>query len=146
MRLTRAAEYGVRCVLYLCGAGKGRVVSRKELAREMAIPEQFLGKLARQLARQGILEITQGSRGGLRILHSPGEITLLEVVEAIEGEILLNDCLMYPGYCSRDRVCAVHPVWERARENLRATLREADFSTLLQKECGSAAPQGKDPA
>jgi Rrf2 family iron-sulfur cluster assembly transcriptional regulator len=134
MRLTRAGEYGVRCILFLAGNGQGNVVGRKEIAKAMAIPEQFLGKIAQQLARSGFIEIIQGARGGYRLLLPPDKITLLDVIEAVTGEIFLNDCVMRPDSCFRSPTCSIHRVWEKAKNQLRETLREATFAKMLKEE------------
>ena len=140
MRLTRAGEYAVRCVLYLSSCPPKEVVSRKAVAEAMDIPEQFLGKIAQQLARSGVVEIVQGARGGFRLLRPPEKLTLLEVVEATIGEIFLNDCLMNPGICMRSQACAVNKVWEKARDDLRKTLGRATFKSLLESQsCMSPA-------
>ena len=91
----------------------------------MDIPGQFLGKIAQQLARAGYIEIIQGARGGLKLVVSPEKLTLLDVVETVIGEIFLNDCLLRPDSCNRSNSCAAHRVWFKARNQLRATLREA---------------------
>jgi Rrf2 family protein len=134
MRLTRAGEYAVRCVLYLSARSPDAVTPKREVAQGMEIPEIFLGKVAQQLARAGILEIVQGAKGGFRLLRSPEEVTLLEVVEAVVGEIFLNDCLLKSSSCSRVQSCTVHQVWTKARRQLRETLREATFAQLLTEE------------
>ncbi len=134
MRLPRAGEYAVRCALYLAAQEQGKVVTRKEIAKAMEVPDQFLGKVAQQLARSGFIEIIQGPKGGYRLLVSPKKLTLLEVVEAMLGEIYLNDCVMNPGSCVRNASCAVYLVWEKARNQLRQTLREATFDKLLNEE------------
>lgn len=134
MRITRAGEYAVRCVLYMSGRDKKQIISRKEISTEMEIPDQFLGKIAQQLARSGLLEIVQGAKGGYRLLLGPDKITLLDVVEAVSGEIFLNDCIMNPDSCKRSSSCAVNAVWEKAREQLRATLRDATFDKLLKED------------
>lgn len=133
MRLTRAGEYAVRCVLYLASQGVGALCARKEIARQMDIPDQFLGKIAQQLARAGAIEIVQGARGGFRLVVAPEELTLLEVVEAVIGEIFLNDCVMRPESCNRSHACAVHCVWAKAKDQLRQTLQEATFARILQE-------------
>lgn len=133
MRLTRAGEYAVRCVLFLASQGTGKIVKRKLVAREMDIPDQFLAKIAPQLARAGILEIVQGARGGLRLILAPEEVSLLDVVEAVIGEIFLNDCIVRPESCNRSSACSVHLVWEKARDQLRQTLREVSFAELLRQ-------------
>jgi Rrf2 family protein len=133
MRLTRAGEYGVRCILYLSSKGVGVLCTRKQIAAAMDIPGQFLGKIAQQLARAGYIEIIQGARGGLKLVVSPEKLTLLDVVETVIGEIFLNDCLLRPDSCNRSNSCAAHRVWFKARNQLRATLREATFADLLNE-------------
>jgi Rrf2 family iron-sulfur cluster assembly transcriptional regulator len=132
MRLTRAGEYGIRCVLYMATKGQGKIVNRREIALEMDIPDQFLSKIAQQLARAGIIEIQQGPKGGLRLLKSPVNISLLEVIEAVIGEIFLNDCILNPNVCGRSDTCKVHSVWEKARNQLRNTLQNADIASLVK--------------
>jgi Rrf2 family transcriptional regulator, iron-sulfur cluster assembly transcription factor len=134
MRITRAGEYAIRCVMYMSRMERNRILSRKEVSEHMDIPDQFLGKIAQQLARAGIMEIIQGAKGGYRLLKRPKDINLLDVVETVTGEIFLNDCLMNPGSCTRSSSCAINAVWEKARNQLRATLREEDFEKLSSKE------------
>ena len=134
MRLTRAGEYAVRCVLYLARRGQGALVSRKEVAEEADIPGQFLAKIAQQLARQGIIEILQGAGGGYRLLAEPDQVTMLEVIECIIGEISLNDCVIRPESCSNSSICAVHRVWNQAQVLLRDHLGGVTFADLLDEE------------
>jgi Rrf2 family protein len=130
MRLTRAGEYAVRCMMYLSCLGVNKVGSRLEIAQAMDIPAQFLGKIAQQLARAGYIEIIQGPKGGFRLLVPPEKVTLLGVIEAVIGEIFLNDCLMRPESCHRSPTCTVYQVWHKARRQLRQTLEQATFATL----------------
>ncbi|HIJ78398.1 MAG: Rrf2 family transcriptional regulator [Desulfobulbaceae bacterium] len=140
MKLTRAGEYGVRCVLYLAKQDKERLVSRKEIAAKTDVPPPFLAKIAQQLAKAGIIEIQQGATGGYRLLLSPAKITLLAVIEAIIGEISLNTCVTRPGACKASAGCTVHRVWNKARSQLRATLQEADFATLAREDSCCLSP------
>lgn len=133
MRLTRAGEYAVRCMMYLSCLGVGNIGSRKEIAQAMDIPAQFLGKIAQQLARAGYLEIVQGPKGGFRLMVAPEKVTLLGVVEAVIGEIYLNDCLMRPDSCYRSPTCTVYEVWKTARRQLRQTLEQTTFAGLLKE-------------
>ncbi|HYA02278.1 MAG TPA: Rrf2 family transcriptional regulator [Syntrophobacteria bacterium] len=121
-------------MLYLSARSQEDVIPRREIAQAMEIPGVFLGKIAQQLARAGIVEIMQGARGGFRLLRSPEKVTLLDVVEAVVGEIFLNDCLLTTRSCSRVERCTVHQVWTKARRQLRETLREATFAQLLKEE------------
>lgn len=140
MRLTRAGEYAVRCVLYLAKKGKDVLVSKKEIAAKTDTPPQFLAKIAQQLAKSAIIEIQQGAGGGYRLIVEPKNISLLEVIEAIIGVISLNDCVSRPESCPSSTTCTVHQVWNRANRQLRDTLREADFATLANEEACCLLP------
>jgi Rrf2 family protein len=120
--------------LYLACQPAGQVVASRQVAQAMEIPQQFLGKIAQVLGRAGILEIGQGSRGGLSLARPPKEITLLMVVEAAEGELTLNQCLLHSHDCGRSGMCAVHRVWDEARQALRGVLGKANFAALAAQE------------
>ncbi len=132
MRLTRAGEYAIRCIMYLSYKGKGKLVSKKEIAAKCAIPTHFLSKIAQELQKAKILEIKQGPRGGFVLTKDPSELTLLEVIEAIIGEIYLNDCIARPEMCEASNICAVHKVWQKARRELRNILNSVTFDKLVK--------------
>lgn len=130
MMLTKAGEYAVRCMVFLAGKGELDVVPRREIAEAMDIPGPFLAKIAQDLSRAGLIQIVQGARGGHRLLKPASRITLLDVIEAVEGEIFLNECLCRPESCGRSGHCGVHNVWKEAREGLRRTLGGATLDQL----------------
>ena len=130
MRLTKEGEYAVRIVLFLAARADGQAANRKLIAEKMDIPYHFLGKIGPKLAAAGLIEIIQGSKGGYRLNRPAGDITLLDVVEAVEGEILLNDCVIKPEVCNRTSFCPVHQAWSEAREMLRKTLAAANFEQM----------------
>jgi len=134
MRLTRAAEYAIRCMVYLARQGTGVLTARQEISRRAEIPTHFLAKIAQDLARAGFIEIRQGAKGGFVLLREPNEISLLEVVETMIGEISLNDCVARPSSCRVTCSCAVHRVWTEARNQLRQTLAAVDFAQLVAEE------------
>ena len=135
MRLTRAGEYAVRCVMCLArNGGTESVVSRQLVSECGDIPPHFLAKIAQQLSRAGIIEILQGARGGYRLVIPPEKLSLLCVIEAIIGEIFLNDCVIRPESCHASSSCAVNNVWLQARNQLRETLERVTFAKLLQEE------------
>jgi Rrf2 family protein len=131
MRLTRAAEYAIRCMMYLAKQGPGVLTSRQEIARQADIPTHFLAKIAQDLAKAGLVEIRQGARGGFILRKNPATISLLTVVETMIGEISLNDCVARPAGCKVSYHCAAHRVWLDARDQLRDTLRQVSFAQLI---------------
>jgi Rrf2 family iron-sulfur cluster assembly transcriptional regulator len=147
MRLTRAGEYAVRCVMCLAKyGGTEKVVSRQDVAAYGNIPSHFLAKIAQQLSRAEIIEILQGARGGYRLLVPPAKLSLLEVIEAIIGEIFLNDCVIRPESCHASSSCAVNNVWMQARNQLRETLGQVTFAKLLEEESCCILQNGIQPS
>jgi Rrf2 family protein len=132
MRLTRAAEYAVRCMVYLAAKGPGVLASKQDIALSGDIPPHFLAKIAQELAKAGMIEIRQGAKGGFVLLREPWEVNLLEVIETIIGEISLNDCVARPGSCNAVGGCAVHRVWMQVRDQLRESLRQVTFDQLIK--------------
>ena len=142
MEITRATEYAVRCVLHLALEPRDRVVPKREIAAAREIPEQFLSKIAQRLARAGVIRIHQGARGGYELVVPAGRVTLLQVVEAGEGPLSLNKCVMHTRSCPRTCVCAAHRVWSEARRQLRDTLARTSFADLAAQEGPPTRPGG----
>jgi Rrf2 family protein len=134
MRLSKAGEYAIRCMFYLSQQAFGALCSRRVVASEMDIPDQFLGKIAQQLSRAGLIEIVQGAKGGFRLIRSPEQISLLDVIEAVVGPVFLNDCVLRPQSCHRSPYCTVHAAWQRICEQLKNELRAVRFSDLTHPD------------
>ncbi len=130
MQITRQADYAIRAVRYLSKQGLNQRSATSTVAREMKIPPSFLAKIISQLSIAGLLHTSRGARGGVSLAYAPGEISLLDVVEAIDGPILLNECVGDPGNCQFSEDCAMHPIWTEAQEMLVKRLRETTFATL----------------
>lgn len=146
MKITRAADYAIRCVLHLAKKPPREVVSRREVAEAMDIPVAFLGKIAQGLAKAGLVVVRQGAKGGYQLAKPPGRITLLDVVEALDGEIEVNDCLARPEECGRMPSCRVHRALIDIRTALRRSLEAVTFEDLAKgDECpGTAAWRGSE--
>ncbi|MDD3815955.1 MAG: Rrf2 family transcriptional regulator [Desulfocapsaceae bacterium] len=134
MRLTRAGEYAIRCMVYLAYKGQGVLVVKQEIAAQADIPGPFLAKIVQNLARAHLIEIRQGPKGGYILMKDPAEISLLEVVEVMIGKIQLNDCVGRPGFCEASGRCRVHRVWEDASAQLRQHLAGVTFAELSRDE------------
>jgi Rrf2 family protein len=106
-------------------------------SQEQRIPPSFLAKIISQLSIAGLLHTSRGARGGVMLARDPKDITLLEVVEAIDGPIQLNECVADDGVCSFDESCPIRSVWCEAQEDLVARLRQTDFGQLLAKSAQS---------
>ena len=131
MQITRQADYAVRAILHLAQVKNGDRTSTSTIAKEQGIPPSFLAKIISQLSITGLLHTLRGARGGVTLARDPGEITLLDVIEAIDGPIQLNECVGDHGVCTFDTGCPLRSVWCHAQEELVTRLRNTDFAQLL---------------
>jgi len=132
MQITRQADYAVRAVLYLARNTDQRTATSL-IAEEQRIPPSFLAKIVSQLSIAGLLHTSRGARGGVVLAREAKEITLLEVIEAIDGPIQLNECVGDNGTCSFDENCPLRPIWCEAQEELVGRLKGTSFADMLAK-------------
>jgi Rrf2 family protein len=133
MQITRQADYAVRAVLYLARIGLTERAATSTVAVEQRIPPSFLAKIISQLSIAGLLHTSRGARGGVTLARDPKEISLLEVIEAIDGPIQLNECVGEDADCSFDEDCPLRSVWCDAQEMLVKRLRGTNFHMLLER-------------
>ncbi len=133
MQITRQADYAVRAVLHLAQMKNSERAATSIVAKEQRIPPSFLAKIISQLSIAGLLHTSRGARGGVTLAREPKDITLLEVIEAIDGPIQLNECVGSDGLCTFDEGCPIKSVWCEAQEELVARLKKTDFGQLMAK-------------
>ncbi len=138
MQITRQADYAVRAVYYLTTLGPGSRAATSKIAEEQHIPPSFLAKIVSQLSVAGLLHTSRGARGGVSLARDPKSISLLDVVEAIDGPILLNECVGEDGVCSFDEECPMRPIWCDAQKDLVARLKSTNFSQLGTQPAAAA--------
>ena len=131
MQITRQADYAVRAVLHLAKVGNSERSATSTIAKEQNIPPSFLAKIISQLSIAGLLHTSRGARGGVTLARDPKDITLLEVVEAIDGPIQLNECVGDSGICTFDNHCPIKPVWCDAQDDLVKRLKATNFADML---------------
>ncbi len=130
--ISRRADYGVRAML--CLAEKGSASSR-EIAKAMHIPVKFLPHIFADLSKAGLVSSSRGSRGGARLAKPAGEITLRNVVEAIEGPVALNQCLLDAKFCCRSAKCPVRKVWAKAQGEMVSVLGKTTLNDMAKRGC-----------
>jgi len=138
MQITRQADYAVRAVLYLAQLGSDQRAATSQIAQEQQIPPSFLAKIVSQLSVAGLLQTSRGARGGVSLARPPEQIALLEVVEAIDGPILLNECVSPSGTCIVGDVGPMKPVWCDGQAALVYRLPTTTFNNLLRNGSESA--------
>lgn len=131
MQITRQADYALRAMLYLAAMEPSQRTATRHIAEQKEIPPSFLAKIISQLSIAGLIHTSRGARGGVTLARQPGEITVLEVVEAIDGPITLNECTLYPGSCPFGENCPMRPMWCDAQAELVERLRGTTFADVL---------------
>ncbi len=132
MQITRQADYAVRAVYHLTKLGSESRAATSQIAEEQHIPPSFLAKIISQLSVAGLLHTSRGARGGVSLARNPEEISLLDVVEAIDGPILLNECVSDSGGCDFSDDCPMRPIWCEAQQDLVEKLQSTSFAKVAQ--------------
>lgn len=131
LNLSKTGDYAIRAALSLAFV-KLPVGYRKirEIAAQMNIPLRYTPQILGMLAKAGLAESRAGRDGGYRLTRDPADISLLEVVEAVEGELRLDHCTISGGPCRSEKLCALHPAWEDAVRAFRDTLALASLADV----------------
>jgi Rrf2 family protein len=120
-------------MVYLAQLGPESRAATNQIALEKSIPPSFLAKIVSQLSVAGLLQTSRGARGGVSLAKPPEEITLLDVVEAIDGPILLNECVGEGSTCIFGSDCPMRPVWCDAQQELVERLSKTNFAQFVSK-------------
>lgn len=133
MEITRATDYAVRVMVQLATLPEGQTVQLKVLAEATGVRETFLSKILQRLVHQGMVDSHRGTGGGFRLKAAPAQVTLLQVIEAMEGPTQLNVCLGDERSCERISWCPAHPVWRKAQTALAQVLADVSIAQLAEE-------------
>ncbi|MGR8949753.1 MAG: RrF2 family transcriptional regulator [Gammaproteobacteria bacterium] len=139
--ITNSVEYGIHCLLWLVYADDQQPSSR-DLAELQGVSPSFVAKIFPKLEKAGIVRANEGVRGGYRLAKPPRDITVLDVVDAIEGEKPLFDCQEIRGRCAvfngdppswaTHGLCSIHKVMLHAEKSMRDALAQETLASLSQ--------------
>lgn len=140
LELSSEGRYALRALVYLAreaggGTPRGGLVTADRISAEAVVPRRLLSRVMAKLARAGLVETVEGRGGGSRLARPPGEVTLRDAVEAVEGPFEITHCIMQQRPCGTGRPCALHDAW---MEGQQVILRHLDTRTLA--EFSSQAP------
>ncbi len=133
LSISRQTDYACRVILHLAMLPSGKRATTRDIARRRLIPRALVRRVITQLANAQLVTTTRGSNGGLSLARPPKEISLLDVVQAMEGPLALNACAVNPEACPLMQVCSVHEAWVKTRATLEMELGQATFDKLAQR-------------
>ena len=140
--ITTGVEYGLHCLIYLVGAPHGaREASVRDLAELQGVPADFLAKVFTKLRRAGLVHASEGIRGGFSLARPASSISVLDVVEAIDGKRSLFECNEIRANCALFQgraaprwattgTCSIHAVMLEAQKHMRRSLAEHSLAEL----------------
>lgn len=118
-------------LLALAEADTQRPVSVRELAETSDVPYSFARTVQRDLAQAGFVNTARGPAGGLTLARPAAEVTLLDIIRAVQGEPTLSPCTREKNWCQREGTCPVHSVWHETDAQLRDILGNKTLAGLL---------------
>lgn len=131
LELGRRADYAIRAAVDLARHhGDGRRKARA-IAEEMAIPPTYVPQILAELVRANLVVSVAGRSGGYVLAREPGEVSLLDVIHAVEGDVLSASCVLRGGPCRWDDMCAVHVPWSQAQHALLASLESTSLADVV---------------
>ena len=142
MRVSSKAHYGLRMMTEFAKAHGGPPLSLSEVARVESLPMAYLEQLAGPLRRGGLIEGTRGVHGGYRLCRPPSEITVLDIVRLVEGEVAPVECVAHgyePGSCLREGDCASRSLWQRLKQSIDSVLSATTLADLVADRSLAAA-------
>lgn len=136
MKMNQATDYAFRMVLHMCLLPYGTKITGGELAKAQSIPDRFLLKIMRNLIQNGIMQSFRGVDGGFALAKRPADITLYDVVYAVEGSSYIQRCLYDSESCSRGchGHCAIQERFASIQAKMIQEMKAADFETLAKRE------------
>lgn len=130
MQLTKRSDYALRAMLYLAKQGEEKFILSKEIAAEQDIPPKFLPQILVELSRAGLVYTVRGAQGGVRLSRPASEISIKEILEAIEGPLLLSRCLSYKEECRLESACPIKPIWARTQKEILEVWQKTSLQEL----------------
>jgi len=132
--IKRETDYAVRTVLHLAAIGRGKSVQVRDVAAQRHLPLSFVRRIVARLRAEGIVTTTRGMGGGIRLARPASEISLLDVLEAMDDGVALNRCLEVQHTCPLANGCPAQAAWSEATAVLERHLASVRFDTLSLKD------------
>jgi Rrf2 family protein len=138
LRLSKKADYALMAIQYITsvqsGAVPGRVVNTKEIAEEYNIPTELLAKVLQTLTKHGLIESQNGPKGGYSLARRPGDITIAQVLEAIEGPLGITDCYHDGGSCLQQEHCNIRTPLLKVQESIQQLLTSMTIKDMMGED------------
>jgi len=137
---SKTCKYALQAILYLARKSNGQPVLLRDISGALNIPHHFLSKIMQMLAREGIIISHKGLNGGFALASGPDELRLIDIVRAVDGEALFDQCVLGFSRCSDSNPCPFHEVWKQSKQSILDMLYNktlAELNTGLELKLAS---------
>ena len=142
LKLTKKADYGLIALKYLAERG-GDAASAKEIADAYHLPQEALAKILQRLAKSGLLVSHQGTNGGYLLARSANQISTLDVIQAIDGDVFLTSCSSAKKGCSQEDNCSIREPLRKVNHSIRGLLSRIKISDMREAVDNEADPMDR---
>ena len=132
MKISTKGRYGLRILIDLATHDSSKPRLIRDIAQTQQISEKYISRLVIDLRRAGLIRSIRGVNGGFHLAKKPEEITLLEVLEVMEGPISVVECVNSRNKCERNPLCGARTIWQRLNENIRQMMQQITLAEILQ--------------
>lgn len=139
MKISTKGRYGLRTLMDISIHQSQGPVNLNDIAERQGISAKYLWQIVNLLKTAGFVRGTRGPKGGYILLRDPSEITLLDVIQVLEGPVSLVECVDDPAYCLRTDQCAAHSVWEEVSRAIRGALRNITLAEILRRHAAAGS-------
>lgn len=131
--LTRTGDYAVKASIFLAGLKPGDFAGAKDIARQLKLPANYLGKILRKLAEDGVVIGKKGQGGGFRLARPPHTVSLINILTPVEDLSSFNHCIFdSANKCNNAKPCAMHDMWQKIRERHIRMLEKTTLQSLMR--------------
>ena len=131
-RISRLTDYGIVVMAHLAECEDDDSHNARELAEQTRLPAPVVSKILKSLTRAGLLTSQRGSKGGYSLARTPGEISVVEMITALEGPVGITECTVHPGACAQESSCQVRDPWQRINAAVRAAMEQITLADLAK--------------
>ncbi len=131
-RISRLTDYGIVVMAHLAAREDDDSHNARELAEETQLRAPVVSKILKSLTRAGLLISQRGSKGGYSLARTPGEISVVEMITALEGPVGITECTIHPGVCAQESSCQVRDPWHRINGAVRGALEQITLADLAK--------------
>ena len=134
LRLSKSTDYGIRILAHLARDEPGVTHNAREVAEDLYLPVPMVSKVMKSLARAGVLDSHRGSKGGFSLAQRPEDLSVADMIAALEGPVALTECQIGPFLCQHEGTCSVQEPWSVINRSVRNTLAGITLSDLIDPQ------------